>query len=332
MSAGGVVLVTGTDQFRVVDRFGAERDELRAGLDLAAGVDDFEGGDPETVARALEAARTPAMFGTGRLVTLRHAVNEDTLPMLTAYCADAETSATLLLLHVRSGRPSKAYKDLEAAIREAGGEVLEESAPPTRTADLAAYVSDAAAAHGVDLDRSAATYVAEHLGSDAGAIEAAAAQLAAAHPSGGRLGVRDVSELVAGPALAKTWDLTDAIDAGDAGAALHTLDGLLVEMHPMQVHAAVVNHVRRLVAASELGPASAKEVEVELGLKGYPARKVFEKVRRVPPRAFVAAHRVTARADVAMRGGAGLEPRIVLETLVVRLAAILGGGAGSRRR
>lgn len=332
MSAGSnVVLVTGTDQFRVVDRFGAERDELSGGLDLVAGVDDFEGGDVETVARALDAARTPAMFGSDRLVTLRHGVNEDTIPLLAAFCAEADEAATLLLLHVRSGRPSKAYKDLEAAIREAGGVVHEESAPPARTADLAAYVTDAVAAHGAGLDRRAATYLAEHLGPDAGAIEAIAAQLGAAHPGGGTLGVDEVSELVAGPALAKTWDLTDAIDAGDIAAALRTLDGLLVEMHPMQVHAAVVNHVRRLAAAAELAPASAKEVEAELGIKGYPARKVFEKVRRVPPRAFVAAHRVAARADVAMRGGAGLEPRTVLETLVVRLGMVLGGGAGRRR-
>lgn len=265
------------------------------------------------------------MFGTDRLVTLRHGVSEDTAPILIDYCTEPTSTTTLLLLHVRSGRPTKAYKELEAAIEGAGGTVLQESAPPPRTADLAAYIADVAATHGVELDRRAGNYLAEHLGPDAGAIDTVAAQLAAAQPAGGRVGVDAVAEVVAGPALAKTWDLTDAIDAGDSAAALASLEGLVLEMHPMQVHAAVVKHVRRLLTASELEPASVEDVATEFGLKAYPAKKIFTKVRRLPPRAFVAAHRAVTRSDVAMRGGSGLDQRTVLETLVVRLAAILGG-------
>lgn len=327
-----VLLVTGGDQFQVVDRFAAERDALAQSLDLVAGVDDFEGSEPETVARALEAARTPPMFGADRLVTLRHAIAEETIPLLVAYCTEPTTSTTLILVHVRSGRPTKAYKELEAAIRGGGGTVLEEAAPPARTPDLAAYISEAVGAHGAGVDRAAATYLAEHLGPDAGAIEAAAAQLGVAHPGVERLDVAAVSELVSGPALAKTWDLTDAIDAGNSAAALRALEGLLIEMHPMQVHTAIANHVRRLVAASELQPATASELEVELSIKAYPAKKIYEKVRRLPPKAFVAAHRVVARADVAIRGGGGLDPRTVLETQVVRLGVILGAKGSSRRR
>lgn len=331
MAGPRVVLVTGTDHFNVVDRFGSERDRLVQSLDLDVGADDFDGGEPEAVAHALDAARTPSMFGADRLVVLRHGINEDSIPLLDAYLADPAEGTTLLLLHVRSGRSTKAYKDLEATIGKVG-EVHEETAPPQRTGELAAYIAAVATDHGVTLDPKAAAYLAEHLGSDAGAIAAVTAQLGAAHPGGQRLDVDAVAELVAGPALAKTWDLTDAIDAGDTATALRTLEGLLVEMHPMQVHAAVVNHVRRLLAASELEPASPKEVESELGLKGYPARKVFEKVRRLPPQAFVAAHRAVARADVAMRGGGGLEPRTVLDALVVRLAVTLGGRGTARRR
>ncbi|MFN8103397.1 MAG: DNA polymerase III subunit delta [Acidimicrobiia bacterium] len=330
--AARILLVTGTDQFQVVDRFASERDALAGTLDLAAGIDDFDGSDPDVVARAVEAARTPPMFGADRLVTLRHAITEETIPLIAAYCTEPTASTTLVLVHVRSGRATKAYKELEAAIRGAGGVVLEESAPPPRTPDLAAFISDAVRSHGAGIDRAAATYLAEHLGPDAGAIEAVAAQLGAAHPGGERLGVAAVSELVSGPALAKTWDLTDAIDAGDTAAALRALEGLLADMHPMQVNTAIANHVRRLVAASELDPASASEVEVELSLKAYPAKKVYEKVCRLPPQAFVAAHRVVARADVAIRGGTGLDARTVLETEVVRLGSILGSRGPNRRR
>lgn len=331
MAGPAVVLVTGTDQFKVVDRFGAERDRLVQDLELDLGADDFDGGDPDTVTRALDAARTPSMFGDERLVVLRHGINEDSIPLLDAYVADPSEGTTLLLLHVRTGRATKAYKDLETAIA-AVGEVHEEAAPPQRTGELAGYIAAVAADHGVTLAPDAAGYLAEHLGPDAGAIEGVAAQLGAVHPDGHRLGRDAVAEFVAGPAHVKTWDLTDAIDAGDTTSALRALQGLLLDMHPMQVHAAVVNHVRRLLAASELDPASAKEVESELGIKGYPAKKVFEKVRRLPPQAFVAAHRAVARADIAMRGGSGLDPQVVLEALVVRLAVFLGGRGSARRR
>jgi len=326
-----LVLVTGTDRFRVTERFGAERHRLAAAADTGTGVEDFEGADPQIVARALDAALTPSMFGSERVVALRDGVSEETLPLLAGYLEDAPSDATVLLMHVRSGRATKAYKDFEKAVSASGGQIVQIEGPPERERDLAVYVSSVAAERGVPLDRAAAAYLASHLGSDAGAIAGAIDKLAAAHPDATRIGADDAAELVGGPALAKTWDLTDAVDGGDRVGALRALRSLLAgDTYPLVVHAAIARHVRQLLAVSELAPASPKQIEADLGIKGYPAKKLYELARSIPQGAIVAAHREVASADIALRGASGLDTAIVLEILVARLSGLLGRRRGRR--
>jgi DNA polymerase III delta subunit len=327
-----VVLVVGTDRFEATAQFAAERDELAAHVDPSVGVDEFSGDDPDLVGRALDAARTPAMFGGHRLVVLRDGLSDATAPLLQAFVAEPAIDATVLALHLRGGGATpKWLSALITAVRDHGGLVVESKGPPDRAGDLAGWITTKAKQHGVTLRADAAAYIAAHVGADAGAIASLLDQLDTAYPDT-VIGEPQVSEFVRGPSVSKTWDLTDAIDSGDTPGALRRLHGLLVDMHPMQVHTALVNHVRRITAARSLEPSSPVELERALGLKSYPAKKLFGVANRISSDAALAAHRTVTRADVAVRGGSGLEPAAVLEVVVVTLTSQLGRAGRTARR
>jgi DNA polymerase III delta subunit len=231
-------------------------------------------------------------------------------------------------MHVKSGSGPKGLAELVKTVRS-NGMLVEPAPPPQRERDLAEWVRGRAADAGVALRPDAAQLIAAHVGPDAGVISTLLGQLDAAHP-GETIDRDQVGAVVSGPATAKAWDLTDAIDAGDKAKAIMRLHALLGDMHPLQVQSVLINHVRRLLAATELQPSSAGDVERALNVKGFPAKKLFEKVRSMPAGAAVAAHREVAGADVALRGGSGLDSAVVLEVLTVRLAVLVGARGRQR--
>lgn len=326
-----IVFVTGKDRFQVIDTFTAERDGLSVQVDDTTGVDTFGGDDPDVVAKALDAARTPAMFGGRRLVVLSDAISEETLPLLQRYADDPADDVTLLLMHVESGRASKAYNEFVKTVA-ARGSVVKTEAPPSKDRDLPGFVNQLAKQHALKMRGDACSYLAAQVGADTGTIIGVIDQLVVARP-GATIEVADVAEFVSGTGTAKTWDLTDAIDAGDRARALLKLHALLDTegMHALQVQTALVAHVRKLMRACEIEPRSQADVEASLGVKGYPAKKLFDKARTLDPRAAAAAHREVTRADVALRGGTGLDDRTVLEVLVARLCNQLGTRTQRRR-
>ena len=326
-----VVVVTGSDRFEVMGAFAREKDRLTEGTDPAFGVDEIDGDGPDAVRAAVDAVRTPAMFGDRRVVVLRDGLSADTVAALQGHLDDPGGGGTLVIAHVRTGAVPKAVTEFLKAVKRSGGLVVETKAPPVRTKDLAAYVAAVAVEKGLRLAAPAAAFVAAPLGPASGAVSSLLDQLATAHPDG-RIGIEDVEEVLAGPVLAAVYELTDAVDAGDAREALYRLGGILRTFHPLQVQAVLVGHVRRLLTVLEIEPRSAQDVEVALRVKSYPARKLLEQARRLGPDPVRAAHREVARADLALRGTTGLPAEAVLEVLVVRLARLLGRAGRARRR
>jgi DNA polymerase III delta subunit len=325
-----VVLVVGTDRYTLVEQFAAEKDALADALGVD-GIDEFDGSDVDTVGKAIDAAATPAMFGDARLVVLRDGLKEDTIPLLRRYVDDPSDTATLLISHQKSGSGPRGFNDLVKAVKAAGGHVVEVKGPPERAKDLVAYVGQLANAHGVRLEREAAQHIAAHLGADAGAITSALEQLATARPNE-RIGVDAAIEFVTGPVVARSWELTDAIDGGQIATALSRLRGLLADSHPLQVQGILAAHVRRLMVVADMDDPSPTVIEGRLGVKSYPAQKLAAMARRSSRAAVEAAHREVARADVALRGATGLPMEAVLEVLVVRLCILLGERASRAQR
>jgi DNA polymerase III delta subunit len=208
-------------------------------------------------------------------------------------------------------------------VRQAGGRVRREDLPPPgKRPDL---VRRQAERRGIRLDPQAARYLAEYLGDEIGNLSGVLEQLGAIHGDGARLGEADVASLFQGARHGFQWDITDALDRGDAAAALEYVHGELEKWPAQPVLAALVTHYRRIVtvAGRNLTPGQAA---AELGVKEFPAKKVVEQARRLGIDGARQAYQLLATADVHLRGGGlGLDPTTVLDVLVVQLAGLVNG-------
>src|SRR5439155_13311876 len=100
----------------------------------------------------------------------------------------------------------------------------------------------------VDLDREAATLVAEHLGEDMGRLAALLELLEAAHGTGAKLSVEDVTPFLGEAGDVAPWELTDTIDRGDTATAIERLHRMLgAGRHPLQLMATLHTHYARML-------------------------------------------------------------------------------------
>jgi DNA polymerase-3 subunit delta len=138
------------------------------------------------------------------------------------------------------------------------------------------------------------------------------------------------------------WDLTDAIDAGDATKAIMVARRMLESRRRagLQIVSMLQRHYLN-IARLEGSPARSKEEAATiLGINAFPAGKALQLAERLgAPRLTTAVHWIT-EADLALKGGVSyggkdLESDLdvteltVIEILVARLARL---NYGARRR
>lgn len=153
------------------------------------------------------------------------------------------------------------------------------------------------------------------------------------------IGAEMVAELVPRHPDARTYELADAIAAGDARRAYGLLQDLATgdePAPPIVVHAGLTRHFRTLSEAQDLGPeASADALTKATGVGGFPARKAVEQARALPRGAARAGVTRLAALELDLRVSAlrqlGRSPddgaRLVLELATRDLLALARGGA-----
>jgi DNA polymerase III delta subunit len=113
------------------------------------------------------------------------------------------------------------------------------------------------------------------------------AEKLAAYADGEAITAEMVEALVARHPDAKTYELADAIVAGDAARAYDVLQDLATGEHPVApilVQVQLANHFRHLADAQALGDRVSPEAVTEAtGVAGYPARKLVDHARAAPP-------------------------------------------------
>lgn len=271
------------------------------------------------LAAAVESARTPPFLGDKRVVVARNvSQHKGDLDVLIEFLEDAPDDADLLL-EWGSGAVSPR---LTTALKKAGGVVIDPT-PPSSGRDRRDWWHAQITAHDVDLDTKAAALVAEWLGEDVSRWPRLADALKVAYGS-----ARITSEMLE-PFLgvrgdAKPWDLTDAIDAGDAQRAIVSLRRLTDagERHPLQILAQLHSHFSRLARLDGRDVANREQAEEVLGLKGFPAEKALKAYRSLGGDGVRKAFELLAAADLDLRGSTGLENEVVMDVLVARLARL----------
>ncbi len=296
----------------------------------AAGLDIEElGGEELTIGSVVEACNAYFLGGADKAVVVRDAQDHlkaaEDVRRLAAYLADPNPQTSLVL--VLSGDSKK----LVDAAKKAGARVLDPS-PPGQAKARSGWLSDRLKAAPVRLDRQAAARLGTHLGEDLGRLPGILDVLAAAHGEGATITAADLDPVLGDEGGGAPWDLTDAIDGGDAAASLHHLHRLLHARHPFVVLASLWGHYQRILRLEGSGARNEAQAAAVLGLKGstFPARKALSQAGRLGPAGVARAVELLHRADLDLRGlrtyGPGRDSeRITLEVLVARLARLSPG-------
>jgi DNA polymerase-3 subunit delta len=346
-----VFLVKGTDptlRDRVVDDLVAELlgpdDPTLALEDItipgrASAGDDTEApagaeGRDAAVAAILHAAGSPPFMTEHRVVVVRDAgaLTAGDVAGIVRYLDDPLDTTILVFVAGGGTMPPALTKKLKEV-------KAQERAPESEKTDKVLI----AAAHeaGVLLTPDAARLVSDHLGEDAGRVAALVDVLAAARDEGQTLGIDDVRPYLGEAGAVPSYQLTNAIEAGDPATALEILHRLLTvsspqqpkPMHPLQVMGMLNGYYRRILRLDDPSLRSPADAVAALGgkVKEFPARKALSQARALGTGGIRQAFDALFQADLDLKGARGIPEQAVMEVLVVRLARLSARTRGRRR-
>ena len=300
----------------------------RAG-DAADGADDDDGRAAEgsvelpAFAALTTALQSPPFMTAVRVVVLREIGNATTeqAQWLAAWMQDPLDGVHLVLVAGGGRTPSALDKACKAAAEIVGP-------PADQTADV--LQRELRDAH-IKLSADASRQIAAHFGEDAGRVPELVELLHSTYGDKASLSLDEVEQYLGELGTAGRFDLTNAIDKGDVGAALETLHRMLTAssaaqpkpLHPMQVMASLSFHYQRLLRLDDPSIVTKEHAASALGMKSAGgARFPLEAAKRLGTDGLRDAVRLLAQAELDLRGASGLDDRTVMDVLVARLAAL----------
>lgn len=335
---GPVVAVVGTEATMVYDALHNLVVDALAGLDPSFALQDFTAKDvtasgESVLARVMEALNTPAFLVDRRVVVVRDAqlLVADEVSALLEWIGDPAPDTTLLIAIVGS----KANKLVKAA-----SDVVEVNVG-SRGQDRTAFVVAKMAEYRVTVERTTAQRIAETVGDDVARVDSLARTLNSIYGTS-PLTFQQVQPYLGDEGDVPEWDLTDAIDGGDAAAAIKLARRMLDSKSRagLQIINILQRHYLKMARLEGSGASSDEEAAELLGINRYPAGKSLKISQRLGvERISTAVHWIT-QADVDLKGGVSYGGKdmandvdvtdlTVVEVLVARLAKLT---QGARRR
>jgi len=174
----------------------------------------------------------------------------------------------------------------------------------------------------VKLEAGASELLAEHVGEDLGRVEGLLGALSAAYGEGARISADDLAPYLGEAGNVPRYELTDAIDRGEPGVALAVLHRMLEAggLVPVQILATLHGHFANMLALDGDDVGGERDAAAVLGTAPFVAKKALEQSRRLGSARIAQAINLIAAADLDVRGLSGLDPELVVEILVARLA------------
>jgi DNA polymerase-3 subunit delta len=271
---------------------------------------------PETVAASLSALT----FGGGTRYVMVDGVEAWKPPALEPLERELASPPpdTVLVLVARGKAPDKLRKSVE----QAGGELREYEAPKRNA--LPRWVAERAAEEGLTLDAEAARTLVSVVGTGQQRLSREVERLALlAHPKD-RLTAEQVQRLASGESSTKTYELADALVAGDRERSLQLAEELIeAGEHPARLVYPVKDGLRRTLRAAELVDAGVSEgaLAKELRVPDWRARKIAAQARRADRDALERALCAFAELEVKMRGGELVDDESGFTLALARAAA-----------
>ncbi|MEA3077625.1 MAG: polymerase subunit delta [Actinomycetota bacterium] len=296
---------------------GNEADAALAVEDL-----DLETGDDHSVGALMDACLTPPFFTDRRIVIGRNAgaLNTDEASRVVQYLDDPLDTTTLILVGGGGAVPPK----LVTAVKSKGE--LRDAALPRQSRERTTWLVDRIKHSGMKLDAAAGNRLGQHLGEDLSRLPGILEVLEAAYGKGATVTEDDLEPFLGEAGGAAPWDLTDALDRGDAAAALEHLHRQLEagDRHPLVVMATLHRHYQAMLRLDGANVRTDAEAAQVLGLKGstFPAKKAMSQARKLGSQKVRRAIALLAEADLDLRGAKAWPDELVMEILVARLCQL----------
>ena len=187
-------------------------------------------------------------------------------------------------------------------------------------------MADQFRAAGLDVEPRAAKLVAETIGEDGGAVVGIIERAKGAFGPGARIRADEIADYVGPAGGVPPWDLTDAIDKGDAATSIELLQRMMGAggRHALAIMATLQTHYLRMLRLDGADVRGEKDAAALLGMKGssYPAKKAMTQARKLGSAKVRRAVGLLAGADLDLRGKQAWPEELVMEVLVARLARL----------
>jgi DNA polymerase-3 subunit delta len=238
------------------------------------------------------------------------------VPRLVEVVKDPLPSTVLILVGGGGTIPAPLVKAITAS-----GKVIDTSV--TRPGDRKAWLHDHLRGAPVKLEPQAAQLLGQHVGEDLGRVEGLLGALAAAYGQGSRISVEDLEPYLGEAGTVARYELTDAIDRGDAAAALGVLHRMTDAggLSAVEVVFSLHRHYSNMLALDGAMVSSGEEAAQLLSVpSAFVGKKALEQSRRLGSARIAQAIALLADADLDVKGATGLSPEVVVEILVARLS------------
>jgi DNA polymerase III subunit delta len=274
-----------------------------------------------------EVLSTVAMFGSGK----RLAVVEDAddfvtryRPQLEDYVAKPSRSGVLVLDLASLPSNTRLYKSIlaEGLLVDCGS-----PAPARLSKWLAEWAKQH---HQAQLSQAAAETLVELIGPELGLLDQELAKLSLMTGDDKKITPELVSRSVGGWRTKTTWEMLDAALDGNVREAMLQLDRLLASgEQPVGLLGQISASLRRFAAATRLviqTEAAGRRVNLrealeQAGIRSFVLQKAERQLKLLGRRRGVQLYRWLLQTDLDLKGESAMPPRLVIERLIVRLAA-----------
>lgn len=304
-----VYLIYGEEELlldRAVHRL---RNRVAEVAELDFNYDVFEGETADATA-VVAAANTLPFASERRLIVVRSVdrMNAENQAVLAEYAKDPAPTACVVLVAKKLRRDSKLFK----AVSALGGAA--EYRPPKKS-EYPGWVVDLFASKGRRLSIDAAAALVRAVGRDLRRLETEADKVLAYVGERTEIARSDILDVVSETAPVSVFDMLDALGSRDCAAALERLDEVIADGEDIHgIHSMSVRHLRTLVSTRAVldRGGSVGDIQREVGMADWQARKASEQARRFEPLELSRALRDAAELEAKMKSGQG-EPRVLFE-------------------
>ncbi|HEY5103656.1 MAG TPA: hypothetical protein VII65_01305 [Acidimicrobiales bacterium] len=332
------VCVVGSDATMVYDAVHNVVADALGDLDPSFALQDFtakdvtQGSGESTLPRVMEALNTPPFLVERRVVVVRDAqlLVAEEVAQLTEWMS-SPAPGTVLIVAVVGSKANKLVKGATEVVEVNVG---------SRVADRVAFVKSKMEEYDVVIDHPTAQRVAEQVGDDVARVDALARTLQSIYGTAPLVFAR-LEPYLGDAGDVPVWDLTDAIDGGDATKAITVARRMLDSRRRagLQIVSMLQRHYLNMARLEGSDARTKEDAATLLGINAYPAGKALQLAQRMGAKRLTTAVHWIAEADLALKGGVSYGGRdldsdqdvtelTVIEVLVARLARLSHGARG----